>query len=133
MYKKFYKELGKLLFAMAKVDGTIHPKEVAAMKEMVRTELAPFEDTKDDFGTDAAYFAEFEFDFLANGVHTVDEAYSSFESYIKEYDKKLPVELKKLAYRLSYGVANASHGINKKEQALLDKIEDLLGVVNEEI
>jgi uncharacterized tellurite resistance protein B-like protein len=63
--RKFYSELGKLLYAIAAVDGRIHAKESATMKRVVSEQLVPQEASTDHFGTDQAYITEFEFDVMA--------------------------------------------------------------------
>ena len=60
----FYKELGRLLYAVAAVDGTVSPKEVETIKRVVKKRLVPVEAGMDHFGSDQAYITEFEFDVL---------------------------------------------------------------------
>ena len=64
LYKNFYSELGKLLYAVADIDGVITQAEKKALHEIVKKELVPAEKHTDEFGTDAAYYAEIEFEYL---------------------------------------------------------------------
>jgi uncharacterized tellurite resistance protein B-like protein len=41
-YKVFYKELGKLLYSIAKADGTIQIKEMEMIRQIVKDELVPW-------------------------------------------------------------------------------------------
>ena len=126
IYKKFYEALGKLLFAIAKADGEIKPKEISTIKDLVRSQLVPIEKSTDEFGTDAAFITEIEFEVFADSNFTFEEAYQSFADFIEEYDQQLSSELKKLAYDLAEKVADAFHGINKKEKSLLNRLQALL-------
>lgn len=60
--RKFYSEIGRLLYAIAAVDGRIHAKEADTMRRVVTEQLVPRETARDHFGTDQAYITEFEFD-----------------------------------------------------------------------
>ncbi len=51
LYKKFYSELGKLLYAVAEIDGIITNKEKKALLEIVKKELVPADNHIDKFGT----------------------------------------------------------------------------------
>lgn len=61
--RMFYAQLGKLLYAAANTDGVISHKEKEALEQIVRKELLPEEAQKDEFGTNIAYYTDFEFDF----------------------------------------------------------------------
>src|SRR5690606_13704785 len=78
LYRQFYSELGKLLYAVADVDGMISQKEKKALQELVRKELVPVEKHTDKFGTDVAFYAEIEFDFLEDSMVEPEEAFESF-------------------------------------------------------
>jgi uncharacterized tellurite resistance protein B-like protein len=120
-HKRFYKELGKLLYAVAASDGKIHPAEVSKFRTLVREEVVPVEKSQDQFGTDNAYYAEFEFETLADKDFPAEDAYHSFILYLKEFQGKIDPEMKNLCLQAAEKVAAASHGINKKEsQYLLD-------------
>jgi hypothetical protein len=85
----FYKELGRLLYAIAAADGTVQDKELATLKRIVKEELAPLEASTDHFGTDQAYITEF------------------------------GERRKALIYKAADSVATAFHGVGKKEMPLL--------------
>ena len=61
--KHYYIELGKLLFAIAKSDAKVQEKEILGFKKLILSELLKLEDSTDQFGTDNAFFSEFEFIF----------------------------------------------------------------------
>ena len=82
LYKNFYSELGKLLYAVAKADGKITEKEARTIHKTVAEELVPAETATDEFGTDAAHFTEIEFEILQETFASPEEAFNSFINYI---------------------------------------------------
>ena len=115
----FYKELGRLLYAIAAADGRIAAKEVAVLKKVVAEQLVPQEVTTDHFGTDQAFITEFEFDVLADRNASVEGAFDSFIAYMSRHKKDLTAERKDLIYRCADAVAHAFHGVGKAELPLL--------------
>jgi hypothetical protein len=51
----FYKELGRLLYAIAAADGRVSPAEVRRLHEVVGQVLVPAEPSTDKYGTDQAW------------------------------------------------------------------------------
>jgi hypothetical protein len=88
-YKRFYSELGKLLYAVADVDKVITPEEKKELQEMVRNELVPAEKHTDEFGTSAAHYAEIEFDFLEEQIIDSQTALQSFLDYVDDHPQRL--------------------------------------------
>lgn len=122
-HKRFYKELGKLLYAVAAADGKIHPVEVAKFRKVISEEIVPVEASHDQFGTDNAYYAEFEFETLADRDFPASDAYHSFVLYLNEYKEKIDPVLKTLCYSAAEKVALATHGINQKESQYLEDLK----------
>jgi uncharacterized tellurite resistance protein B-like protein len=115
----FYKELGRLLYAIAAADGRVSDKEVATLKRIVSEELVPLEASTDHFGTDQAFITEFEFDVLAERSASAEGAFDSFIAYMAGHKNDLDTERKELIYRAADAVASAFHGVNKAELPLL--------------
>jgi uncharacterized tellurite resistance protein B-like protein len=115
----FYKELGRLLYAIAAVDGKVTDKEVATLRRIVSEELVPQEASTDHFGTDQAYITEFEFEVLADRKASSEGAFDSFIAYMARHRKDLDPDRKHLIYRAADAVAEAFHGVNKAEMPLL--------------
>ncbi len=122
----FYKELGRLLYAIAAADGSVSDKEVATLKRIVSQELVPQEASTDHFGTDQAYITEFEFDVLADRSASAEGAFDSFIVYMARHKNDLDPERKELIYRAADAVANAFHGVNKAELPLLIALHEHL-------
>jgi uncharacterized tellurite resistance protein B-like protein len=115
----FYKELGRLLYAIAAADGKVSDKEVRTLKRVVSEQLVPQEVSTDHFGTDQAYITEFEFEVLADREASVEGAFDSFVAYMARHRHDLTAERKELIYRCADAVASAFHGVGKAELPLL--------------
>ncbi|MBL7964011.1 MAG: TerB family tellurite resistance protein [Flavobacteriales bacterium] len=118
-HQLFYKELGRLLYAIAAVDGRVSKAEIDRLHDVVSRRLVPLEPATDKYGTDQAYITEFEFDVLADQGADPGDMFDSFVSYISQHRKEVAPELRDLILELSDQVAHAFHGVNKEELALL--------------
>ena len=118
----FYRELGRLLYAIAAADGQISDQEVAALKRLVKEELVAQEASTDHFGTDQAYITEFEFEVLAERGATSEEAFDSFIIYMARHRTDLDEGRRELIYRAADTVSRAFHGVGKKEMPFLSEL-----------
>ncbi len=123
----FYKELGRLLYAIAAADGTVRTKEMETLKWCVKDLLVPLESGTDHFGTDQAYITEFEFDVLNERDATSEETFDSFIAYMARHHNDLSTERRELIYICADAVANAFHGVSSKELPLLIELHRHLG------
>ena len=79
--KQYYKELGKLVYAVAAADGSIQTEERDKLHQFVLKELAENERTNDSSGMNQAFYVDFEFDMAAEkhlGVNEVIKSYARF-------------------------------------------------------
>lgn len=123
--QEYYKELGRLLYAIAKVDGKVQQKESEELHRIVKTELLKIADGKDEYDTAIAYTTEFEFDMLREREWSSEEAFESFAEFIRNRQELSP-KLKTLAYRSAEKVADSFHGTNTREAELLERLNKLL-------
>lgn len=123
----FYKELGRLLYAIAAADGRVTEKEVATLKRIVSEQLVPQEVATDHFGTDQAYITEFEFDVLSDRGASVEGAFDSFIAYMARHKNELPPGRRKLIFKAAEAVAEAFHGVNRHELPLIKELHKHLG------
>jgi uncharacterized tellurite resistance protein B-like protein len=121
--RSYYKELGKLLYAVVKADGKINPHEVQELKKIIKSELVPAEKETDKFGTDAAFYTEFEFEAYEEMDIDTDLAYDSFISFVKEHDNYVTLEMREKAYFIATNVANAFKGKNKAEKNMIHRLK----------
>lgn len=130
IYQKFYSELGKLLYAIADVDGVITPQEKKTLQNIVKKELVPDEQHVDAFGTDAAYYTEIEFDFLDEQIVDSEAAFESFINFIELHHTSFDVNLKKVCLHIAKEIAKAYHGTNKKEKIMIEELKQKLEQMN---
>jgi uncharacterized tellurite resistance protein B-like protein len=130
LYQELYSEIGKLLYAVADVDGVISEVEKEAIYEIVKKELVPVDAHKDEYGTDAAYYAEFEFEFLEEGkTMDVETAFNSFIDFVEDHKTALRPEIKNICVHVAEKVAKAYHDSNLKEAELIEKLKNKLSKI----
>lgn len=132
LYKQFYSELGKLLYAIADVDGMISKKEKEVLKEIVRKELAPKENHRDEFGTDAAFYTEFEFDVMEDAIYEPDAAFESFINYIEDHKTAIDHNMIRATRHVASKLADAFHHTNVKEKKYLQILNKKLDQISED-
>ncbi len=115
----FYKEFGRLLYALAAVDGRVAPKEAEALKRVVKEQLVPHELFRDHFGSDHAFTTEFEFDVLVDRKADADACFESFIAYMSQHRDEQHAALDRTILAAAEEVAQAFHGVNKKELGYL--------------
>ena len=122
IYSEFYSELGKLLYAVADIDGFISQKEKRKLKEIVRRELVPEEKHADDYGNDAAFYTEMEFDFLDENMSNPEAAFESFIDFVSEHHTAFDEKMKNVCIRIAKELAYEYRATNKKEKQLIEKL-----------
>src|SRR5689334_16183311 len=127
LYKQFYSELGKLLYAVAEVDGKISPEEKQALKKIIRKELVPCENSTDEFGTDAAFYAEFEFDILEDSKASPRAAFQSFITFVENHHSAFDQRLRAATLKVVNELADAYHKNSEKEKDLIETLKAKLG------
>lgn len=125
-YKDFYSELGKLLYAVADIDGVITQKEKKSLYYIVKNELVPSEKHIDEFNTDVAYYTEMEFDFLDEEIGDAETAFNSFIDFVEDHHTAFDGQMKKVSLHVAKELAEAYRGTNKKEKKLLERLEERL-------
>lgn len=129
VYKHFYSELGKLLYAVADVDGVITPEEKRALEEIITEELAPTEEHKDEYGTDVAFYTEIEFDFLDEQIAEPEAAFNSFIDFVEDHRTAFTPAMKKVCVRLAAKLAEAYRGTSGRERQLIDRLNESLAKI----
>jgi uncharacterized tellurite resistance protein B-like protein len=128
-YKEFYSELGKLLYAVADIDGMITHQEKRKLQEIVKKELVPSEKHLDEFGTDAAYYSEIEFDFQDEEIGDAEAAFNSFIDFVEDHHTAFDEKMLKACLHVARELAAAYRGTNRKEKALVDKLKNQLELI----
>ena len=120
---EFYQNLGRLFYAVAMADLSIHVNEIDRLKEVVRDHWLHLDDLEDDYGTDAAFQIETVFDWLLEYGGDGDEIYEEFEAFYTEHKALFPKNVKQLVMSTSRAITSAFGGSNKSELILLGRIE----------
>lgn len=128
-YKEFYIELGKLVYAIAMADGQVQQEELDTLRNTINTHLAPLEDSMDEFGTDSAFYTEFEFETLMDSQADVKSCFESFMQYIENNKNLFTPKFKAACINVIEEVAKAYQGIIPAEKELIDKIKARLATI----
>lgn len=129
-YPEFYAEIGKLLYAVADVDGMISAKEKAALIKIVEEELVPKEGHKDAYGTGAAWYAGIELEILEDEIADAETAFDSFINYVEDHHTAFDDSMKKVCLRITRELASVYHGTNKKEKEMIQRLERKLNKIS---
>ena len=128
--REFYKELGKLVYALAKADGEIQVKESDKLIEILRGteiyceqgEIIPLQMEK--------YYTEFEFMLYKEKKIAVKDAFSSFINFINNNFTHIDDKMKKITLALAKKILKSHKGINRLEQKMLDELTLVLSKEN---
>ena len=124
--KMFYSELGKLLYAIADLDGIITPQERTELHHLISSRLTQREIHTDEFGTNDAWYAEFEFDVAEEQGMASQEAFDSFVSYMMANKHLLNPDMKDICLLLANKLAGSYRGTNHREKLMLQKLKEVL-------
>lgn len=127
-YQEYYRQLGNLMYCMACADGKIANKEWQELRRMVREELVPAEKHRDEFGSDAAFAVEFQFDVLEGNDTASELAWEEAAAYLDHNAALLPEADKTRMLDSCEKVAAAFHGISKSEHKVLEKLKAALHI-----
>lgn len=128
-YKQFYKEFGRLLYAIAGSDGKIRKKEVDALREFVLKELVPLEPASDSSGMNQAFYTQFEFEETVGKHLSASEVFIVFIQYLKNNAALINEQLKSSIIKAVEKVAHAYKKTNKLEQEMINKLKEEIAVL----
>lgn len=121
-----YQNLGRLFYAVAISDGSVHIREWNKVKEIVKEDWLYVDDFTDRYGTDAANQIEIVFDWLLEYEKTSAECFDEFKEFYQEHPHAFSEEIIALTKKTANAIANAFSGKNKSELVLLAKLQLLL-------
>jgi hypothetical protein len=122
--KLFYKELGRLLYAVAYSDGKIRKQEVEALNNFIYKELLPIEFSSDSSGMNQAFYTEFEFDELIKENLPPQLVFHNYITYLKANAPFITNQHKLSIISSVEKVANAYKHINKKEDDIIELLKE---------
>ncbi len=119
---EMYQNLGKLFYAIAMADHSVHMKELEKLNEVVRDHWLDVDDIEDEFGSDAAFQIQTVFDWLLEYEKDAEEIYEEFEAFYMENDVLFTPNIKQLAMSTARAIAASFAGSNKSELVLLGRL-----------
>ncbi len=122
--KQYYKELGKLVYAVAISDGCIQSDEVAKLHEFVKKDLAHLEHHSDSSGMNEAFYVDFEFDESASKKIDTIGAVNTFCDYVAKSAEPGDEKLIEHSLILLNNVANAYK--RDKEKNIIETVKNKL-------
>lgn len=105
--KQYYKELGKLVYAVAIADGIVQIEEREKLHQFVLKELASNEKTYDSSGMNQAFYVDFEFDESERNRINLNGTILKFSEFIRENFEPQDKELIHRSVKLLEVVAKA--------------------------
>ena len=121
-----FQEIGKVLYAIAIADKTIHPNEYETVRHIVKENWSALVKTTDSFGSNTAYQTEIVFDWLYENDHKGEELLDNFETFKSGNTSLFTKELKKNIIKAANAVAASFSGKNKSELIALGKLQLIL-------
>lgn len=119
---ELYQNLGKLFYAVAMADHSVHGKELEKLNQLVKDHWLSVDEVEDEYGTDAAFQIATVFDWLMDQGKNGEEIYEDFEEYYLEHQLLFTPSIKALALATSRAIATAFSGSNKAELVLLGRL-----------
>jgi hypothetical protein len=119
--KQYYKELGKLVYAVAMVDGKVQEEERDRLHSFVLKKLAINEHESDSSGMNKAFYVDFEFEDLENNNVDANGAIRSFSKFVHENYEKGDEKLLSRSIKLLKEVSLAF--TDRKEKDIIERVE----------
>ena len=129
VYRRFYSEVGKLLYAIAAANGIVNREEYKKLRDIVEKKLVPEEHSTDQFGTDSAYYAEIEFDILLEQSADSTACFNSFCNYVEAHRTAFDAHLQAMTLNLTKELAHVDQGTNAKETEMIKKLKKRLDTI----
>ncbi|MBA4743662.1 MAG: hypothetical protein H2058_00255 [Muricauda sp.] len=120
---ELYQSLGKLFYAMAMADHSIHVQEMEKLNEVVRDYWLEVDDIEDEYGTDASFQIVSVFDWLLEYEKDGEEIYEEFEAFYTDNKMLFTPQIKNLAMSTSRAITASFSGSNKAELILLGRLQ----------
>lgn len=121
--KQYYRELGRLLYAIAIADGVIQREEADKLHDFVLKKLAHYETSSDSSGMNQAFYVDFEFDSQVEKHAELNGAVRRFREFVEQCWEPGDEHLIGLSVRLMKEVAFAYS--KKKEKEILEQVQQV--------
>lgn len=122
--KQYYKELGKLVYAVAIADGVVQHEEREKLHQFVLKALANNEHSYDSSGMNQAFYVDFEFEESERNNINLNGSIASFSKFIQENYEPNDKQLVERSVKLLEVVATAYS--KNKEKNIIEAFKNRL-------
>ena len=122
-YIDIYTNLGFLFYSVAAGDGRVRGEEVETLKELVKERWMQLEESRDEFGVDAAEYIAMSFDYANDNGLDAEQAYQRFADAYREHAKRFDQRMKRLVLDTAVAITDAFGHTNKSEHAALSRVQ----------
>jgi hypothetical protein len=126
IYRKFYSELGKLVYAVTVMDGTAGVIDKKRLMDSAMEILTPLEKHKDAFGENVISYVLAEFDFLEEQSADPYACFDSFLDYMEQHFTGADETMLKVMRLVYATVSRVTDKVNNKGRKLLKRFAVLL-------
>lgn len=124
-YIDIYTNLGFLFYSVAAGDGQVRQAEVEALKKLVKERWMPLENSRDEFGVDAAEYISMAFDHAHENRLDRQQAKARFEAAYREHQARFDPSMKRMVLDTAAAITDAFGHTNKAELAALTQLQEL--------
>ncbi|WP_338646603.1 hypothetical protein V5J73_14070 [Flavobacterium sp. KS-LB2] len=121
-----YEHLGKVFYTIAAIDKTIRKEEIDKLKQIIKTEWLPLENSYNEFGDDTAYEIEIVFDWLVANEWELEQVIPDFKIFKAEHQHLFTLEMNALILKTANAIATSFSGKNKSEHVLISQLSAIL-------
>lgn len=128
--RQFYIAMGKLLYAVADADSVITRQERDELYRLISSRLTHREFHTDEYGTNDAWYAVFEFEAAEDAGLTANEAFNEFAEFMQENWGIMDDDLRNICMMLADRLAESYHHTNLREKEMIRRLRDLLYTIH---
>lgn len=129
--KQYYKELGKMVYAIAMADGVISPEEKETLHHFVLKKLVNHENNTDSSGMNKAFYVDFEFDEKVERHADESSAVKAFSKFV--HDNFEPGDEDLMRHSLEVLERVAAAYTRRKEQEIVTRVKSEIHEVYKEL
>ncbi|MGZ3885080.1 MAG: hypothetical protein ACXVP0_08780 [Bacteroidia bacterium] len=126
--KQYYKELGKLVYAVAAADGSVQDEETETLHSFVVKELAAYEPRNDSSGMNYAFYTDFEFENTSEKQAGIEECVESYTRFVQDNFERGDEPLLRRSMHLLEQIAKAY--LKQKEKLIISLVKRSLNRVS---
>jgi hypothetical protein len=123
---RFYEHLGKVFYCIAAIDKNVREEEIMKLKQIVKNEWLPLENSFNEFGDDTAYEIEIVFDWLTTNKCDFKTIIPDFKIFREEHRSLFTNEINALILKTANSIATSFSGKNKTEHVLISELKNIL-------